>query len=132
MTFAIGMFAFSLLGLSTLFTVKHLEVRRGAVYAPLMRRRLDRFAKMIKAILRLLSARAQELPYDFAIFLRMVVHLGAVVFARGARAAERGAHKVADRVSHKYRFERTESRSEFLKTVNAHKQALDPAKGRIQ
>lgn len=131
--FAVGMFGFSFFGLALLFTVKHIELRRGARFAPEFRIRLDRFAKMMKAIIRLLAARAQELPHDFALFLHMVVHLGAVVFARGARAAEQGAHKVADRVSHKYRFEKSESRSEFLRSVSAHKQTLDPgARGRIQ
>lgn len=127
-TFAVGGLAASIVGLCALFTLKYVEVRRGAVFMPRMRMRGDRWARMMKAIIRFFAARIEQLPQDFVVFLRMLVHIGAIVFARGARAAERAAHQVADRVSYKYRYERGESQSAFLKSVSDHKNGLETRK----
>ena len=119
-----GLFA-SLAGLAVLFGVKYVEVRRQVMYAPRMRMRADQWARVMKAVLRFLVMRIEQLPQDFVVFLRLLVHIGAIVFARAARAAERGAHNVADRVSHKHQFERGESQSAFLKSVSDHKNGLE-------
>ena len=123
--FTFVVFFISLLGLCALFSLKLLEEKRGVAYVPEFRARMDRFAKILKAVLRLLAARLQELPHDLGVFLRMLVHFAAVICARGARAAEQAAHQVADRVSHKHRFERGETRSNFLRTVSEHKNVLN-------
>ena len=131
-TLAVGGLAASIVGLCALFALKYIELRRGAVFMPRARLQADRWARVMKAIMRFFAARIEQLPQDFILFLRMLIHIGAIIFARGARAAEYGAHKVADRVSYKHRFERGESQSAFLKSVSDHKNSLDPAKTRIR
>jgi len=118
-------FIISFVGLCALFTFKYVEMSRGTIYVPHAQAYADRWARMIKAIMRLLVVRVERLPQDFVVLLHVLVHVGAVVFARGARAAEQGAHKLADRVSHKHRFEKGKSRSEFLKRVSEHKSELE-------
>lgn len=128
-TFAVGGLAASIIGLCALFTLKYVESRRGIVCMPRLRMHADAWARIMKAVMHFFSARIEQLPRDFVIFLRMLVHIGAIIFARGARGAEHAAHKVADRVSYKHRFERGESQSAFLKSVSEHKRTLDSVKG---
>jgi len=118
-------FTLSFVGLVALFAIKYVEFSKRVIYLPQMRAKADGWAIILKALLHICMARLEQLPQDFVVFLRMVVHVGAIVFARGARSAERGAHKIADRVSHKHHFERGETHSEFLKSVSAHKSALE-------
>ncbi len=127
-TAAITGFITSLAGLVILFSIKYIELSRHRVFAPRLRARADRFARMAKAVLRLLLLRIEQMPYDALVIMRVGVHAGAVLFARAARAAEHGAHSIADRVSHKHRFERSESQSAFLKSVSEHKQSLESKK----
>lgn len=122
---AVAGFAFSFIGLCALFALKYVEMQKSVVYFPEWRMEADRRARMAKATMRYLAMRLEQLPHDFILFLRMAVHVGAMLFARGARAAEQAAHQVADRVSHKHHFERGETHSEFLKSVSAHKQGLE-------
>ncbi len=122
---AVTGFILSLAGLIALFSLKYMEFSKRRIYGPELRAKADSWALLLKALLYASMDRLEQLPHDFVVFLRMVVHVGAIIFARGARAAEKGAHQIADRVSHKHHFERTESRSEFLKSVSAHKNALE-------
>mgnify|MGYP001604268908 CR=1 FL=1 len=122
---AVTGFVLSLVGLIALFALKYVEFSNRVIYVAQLRVRADSLALYLKALLYALMDRLEQLPHDFLVFLRMVVHVGAIIFARGARAAERGAHKIADRVSHKHHFERGESQSAFLKSVSAHKNALE-------
>ncbi len=124
MYLAIGALSFSLIGLVGLFSIKHIELRLGMIFAPVWRAKADRFARMVKAIMRFALARAEQLPNDGLVIARALVRIGAVFFARGARAAELAAHTLADRVSHKHHFERGETKSSFLKSVTEHKNAL--------
>mgnify|MGYP001609020440 CR=1 FL=1 len=122
--FAIGALAFSLIGLISLFSIKHIELRRGTTFAPALRAKADMFARIVKAIMRFALARAEQLPNDGLVIARALVRIGAVFFARGARAAELAAHTLADRVSHKHHFERGETKSTFLRSVSEHKSNL--------
>ena len=56
--------------------------------------------------------------------MRIILHTTMVAFANIAGATERGAHRVADFVSHRHRFERKETNSDFLKKVSARKEEL--------
>ncbi|MBI4068305.1 hypothetical protein HY413_02765 [Candidatus Kaiserbacteria bacterium] len=123
-SFAIIGFFISFAGLIALFSLKYVEFSKCRIYGSELRAKADSSALLLKALLHASMDRLEQLPHDFVVFLRMVVHVGAIIFAHGARAAERGAHKIADRVSHKHHFERTESRSEFLKSVSAHRTQL--------
>ena len=125
-TFAIGSLSFSLAGLIALFCLKYVELRIGVVYAPKFRMRADRLARMTRVFLYFALEHIERLPHDALTLLRVVAHYGAVLFARGARAAEYGAYRLADRVSHKHHFERGETKSTFLRSVSEHKSALAP------
>lgn len=114
----------SLVGLVTLFSLKYAEMNRGTLFASEFRVRADTITRMTKATVRFGLARIRELPYEALHISRFLIHIGAVIFARGARAAEAGAHKLADRVSHKHHFERSETKSSFLRSVSAHKDGL--------
>lgn len=118
---AITVLGVSLVGLVTLFSLKYAEMNRDTLFASEFRVRADTIARMTKAMVHLGLVRIRELPHEALHLSRFLIHIGAVIFARGARAAEDGAHKLADRVSHKHRFERGETKSLFLKSVSEHK-----------
>jgi hypothetical protein len=118
-------FVVSLVILGGLFALKYVELERGVVYVPNIRIRADTHARTLKTLCLLALSHAEKLPHDAMVFIRFSIHIGAMLIARLARAAETGAHRLADRVSHKHQFERGESRSEFLKSVREHKQNLE-------
>ena len=124
-TFAFIGFAASLLILGGLFTLKYIETQKGVLYIPHLRTQTDRYALTVKAVCLATLARIEKLPQEVLALIRFFVHMAALLFARLARAAEVGAHQLADRVSHKHQFKRGESRSEFLKSVREHKQNLE-------
>jgi len=115
----------SILGLAALFALKWWELSRGVEYLTSYRRNADINALKLKSKLFLIGEWVQDVPNKSVLILRVLVHAGAVGFAQAARGAEAQAHHVADLVSHRHRFERRETKSEFLKEVSDHKNGLD-------
>ena len=114
-------FALSFLGIAGLFTLKYWELKRGMRFASRLRIGLDARAVRLKELMVAARVDMSKLP-PFGIKLaRYVLHRSALAFASLARTAERQAHKLADLVSYKHRFEVRETRSEFLKKVAEHK-----------
>ncbi len=118
-------FGTSLSGLVALFMLKAWEDRRGVTIVPGVRNALDVYALEARAFLVSFDEWIAHLPSRSVLYARFFVHVTAMSFARVARAAERGAHRIADRVSLKHRFERRETQSDFLKKVSEHKSGLD-------
>lgn len=119
------LFGISMGGLVALFSLKAWEDARGAVFFPQVRSILDTYALTMRAFVISLDDGIAHLPTYSALYARFFVHMAAVSFARVARAAERSAHRIADRVSLKHRFERRETQSDFLKKVSEHKNGLE-------
>lgn len=121
---AVLIFFASLLGLAGLFTLKAIEAKRGAVYAPRLRASADKAALSLKR--RLFDVRffVARIPPAFLALSRFALRELALAAARFARGAEKRFYAIADFVSHKRNFERRESRSEFLKQVSEHKNGL--------
>src|SRR3990167_2351618 len=97
----IGFFV-SLLAICFLFALKVREIETGRRFAPTFRAVADR-----KKILPLLVHWGHR-----------VAHLVALKFARIARAASLHSHAFADFVSQRRNFERSETRSEFLRRMS--------------
>jgi len=119
--FATILFLLSLLGVVALFALKHWEARAGRVLAPSVERYLDMRALQGKELLIALQADLEKLPPELVHFARVGIRIVALETARFARFLEAQAHRLADLVSHKHRFERRAPRSEFLKKVIEHK-----------
>ncbi len=118
MTAAIGGFFFSLVGLVAFFALKRVELRRGVVFFPAWRTRADHEAMRLKGFGAVLWADMAKIPPIAARTARAAAHEAALGLAALARLSERGAHRLADLVSHKRGFERRETRSEFLRQVS--------------
>lgn len=121
MVFATIIFVGSLIGIVALFGLKHWEMRREKLLVPAMRSELDRRAVQLKELMAAARVDLEKLPPIVMRLSRFAIHEAALGFAAMAHFAEREAHRVADLVSHKHRFERRETRSEFLKKVAEHK-----------
>ena len=121
MTFAAVLFAVSLLSIALLLLFKHWEMRQGRVLIPSIRARLDARALLLKTLLFAARVDLEKLPPEAARLSRIAIHEAALGFAATARFAERQAHRLADLVSYKHRFEKRDTRSEFLKKVAEHK-----------
>lgn len=127
MIIALSFFAASFIGICILFTLVALEARRGRRYAGAVRTRLDSSAVRLKtALVHSRSEVARILPL-LAVITRWCVHEAALGAASLARVVEREAHRIADLVSHKYRFERRESTNQFLHQVSESKNGNDSA-----
>lgn len=107
--------------LIVLFSLKRAEVARGRRFGEAFRTRADERALRIKAALENGEAYLAEMPYFFSALSRYFVHVGALSFAKIARASAQRAHHLADLVSHKRGFERRETKSQFLKDVSEYK-----------
>lgn len=114
---AIGVFSFSFFLLSVLILLKRIESVRGKRYFEPVRVRADHGARQLKRYLEVLEIIAENTPFFVFAVLRYGIHVGALGFARAARRAAREAHRLADVVSHKHRFERRETTSDYLKQV---------------
>lgn len=114
-------FFVSLVGIASLFGMKSWEQARERTIAPAWRVRADARALEFKAWLGRARGEIQKLPPLLLYLSRVAVHEVALGIAASARFLERQAHRLADMVSHKHRFERRESRSEFLKQITEHK-----------
>lgn len=119
--FAGILFMGSLIGVAFLFALKEYELRRGVVVCAGVRQRADARALRLKELA--IAART-DLSHSWPIAVRVfrwLVHEAALASAALARRLERQAYKLADLVSHKRRYERRETRSEFLKKVAEHR-----------
>ena len=120
MELAMTLFFISLVGILVLFYVKHLEVARARAISPNLREKADEYALDLKAVL---SRSRFEVAKILPLMVRILLHFareGALGLAALARLGERKAYDLADLVSHKHRFERRETKSEFLKQVAEH------------
>jgi len=111
----------AIVGIAALILLKWWETTSGKILLPATRMRADETALSVKARLMRFARSAKRFPAISILVMRYFIHLGAKAFARFARKAETGAHKLADRVSHKHRFQRRESNSQFLKEVAEHR-----------
>lgn len=121
MWFAIALFGISLVLIVALFALRWWELKQQRVLAPALRDRADERARELKDALLHSNRILSRIPPLAAILSRYVVHEMALALAALARFSERQAHALADMVSHKHRFERRETQSEFLKQVSGHK-----------
>lgn len=117
MTLAIASFAVSFVGIAGLFALKYREENAGRVYLPSLRDSADEKAVAFKGWLARRGKDLELLPPFAAMLARRGVHELALSFAAIARMGETQAHRLADLVSHKHRFERRAPRSEFLMRV---------------
>lgn len=120
MAFAVAVFIASLLGIVAIFGLKHWEEKKQVVVAPAIRTRADVHAREFKKLLGQSRVELMKLPPILLYISRVLVHMAALKAAASARYLERQAHRLADVVSHKHRFERRAPRSEFLKQMSEH------------
>lgn len=123
---AMIVFFVSLILIIALFTLKKIELRHDARFAENARARADIGALYVKSLLETSEGYIERIPFFIGALVRYGVHVGALSFARLARGLEREAHRVADLVSHKHRFERRETKSKYLKEVSSYKSSSDP------
>ena len=121
MTVAIITFFFSLVSIIALFALKQWEIRRARIFLPALRERADVRALQLKELLDAARLDISKLPPQALHLSRIGIHQLALGFAAFARRTERYAHQLADLVSYKHRFEKRDTRSEFLKKVAEHK-----------
>lgn len=118
---AAAVFFFSVALVAGLFWLKYWEVRYERVLWGEWRDRADSRAVALKERLQHAARGLSHLAPFAAYLFRFLVHEAAMAFAAIARFAESQAHRLADLVSHKHRFERRETQSDFLKQVSEHK-----------
>ncbi len=121
MMLAAIIFFFSCLSIVALFAFKYWELRRERVVLPALRQRADVRALQIKELLDAARLDISKIPPTVVRLSRIGIHQFALGFAAFARRAEGSAHRIADLVSYKHRFEKRDTRSEFLKKVAEHK-----------
>lgn len=114
-------FVLSALGIVALFAVKRWELKNDRVLAPAWRERVDAQALEAKNLLSHGGSSLGKLPPLMLVIGRYFVHEAALSAASLASFLEKQAHKLADMVSHKHRFERRETQSDFLRKVSDHK-----------
>src|SRR3989344_3365227 len=129
MTMAMTAFFIALAGLVGLFALKHHESVRGRMVLPGTRRKADEYALEAKAFILVLLREIGKLPPLLLVLAQLGIRQSAITFARFAHWLARRAHALADVASHKHRFERRETNSEFLKQVTEH--SMKPANGRV-
>src|SRR4051812_14982906 len=105
----------SILGLAALFYVKHWEEKNARVFAPALRLAADGQALQFKAFLITCEREFRKIGPTSLRIGRAMLHDLALSLAALSRASERQAHRLADIVSHKHRFERRETKNDFLK-----------------
>lgn len=114
-------FFLALLGIVALFAVKYWETRTDKQLAPITREKADERALEFKDFLARSRVELAKLPPTLVYISRFAVHEAALGAAALARMLEHQSHRLADLVSHKHRFERRETNSEFLKQVSDYK-----------
>ncbi len=121
MVFAATVFFISFLSIVSLFALKYWELRNERVIAPILRAKFDARALHLKDLLAAARVDLAKIPPLTLRLTRILIHEAALGLAVLARITERQLHRLADLVSHKHRFEKRETRSEFLKKVSEHK-----------
>src|SRR3989338_5934595 len=121
MTLAFIVFFFSFFAIAFLFALKSWEIRSGRVVFAAWRKKADVRALQLKELLEAARLDISKLPPEAVRLSRTLIHQLALGFAAFARGAEGHAHQVADLVSYKHHFEKSDTRSEFLKKVAEHK-----------
>jgi len=117
-------FSASLLGLIFLFALKFWEEYDRFRFLPKLRLKADEKALILKKVLLYVGDVVKDSPRYSLLLLGVIAHTAVVAFANIAGAAERGANYVADFVSHRHRFERRDTKSDFLKKVSERKEEL--------
>jgi hypothetical protein len=112
-SFYIALFFASLAGLVMLFSLKYVEVASGRIFMPNVRQALDAHA-----------SRVRRGCMKLILFGYWILHILAVLVALSARSVERQAHRSADFISHRRKYERRETQSSFLKEVSSHKDSI--------
>lgn len=113
-------FFISLLGIVGLFALKIWEERHSRVLVPELRDLADEKAIRLKAQMIEMRAQIARLPPEAMHITRLLIHVLALRAAALARKAESAAHRLADMVSHKRGFERTDTKSQFLKKIRSY------------
>jgi len=121
MSIALSLFSVSLVAMIGLFFLKMWEAKRGAEILPRARRALDIGALWCKARLTHLEEVFSRIPPRMVILMRFLLAASMRGFAGGAHRVAEMAHRLADFVSHKHRFERRETRSELLKRLHENR-----------
>lgn len=113
------LFSVSFLGIVALFMLKAWEVRRdGARVMETWRTQADGFALCCKRVLVRWDHFFSRLPLIVTALTRIGIARVAVSFSRLASTAAEHADRLADLVSYKHRFERRETKSDFLKRMS--------------
>lgn len=119
MTFAaMVVFGVSIALILVLFALKRVEMGREQRFGEGLRARADVGALRVKSVLAMGESYLADMPFFLGALSRYFVHVGALSFARLARASAKRAHQLADFVSHKRGFERRETKSQFLRDVS--------------
>ena len=122
MTFIpIVVFSFALVAIITLFVLKRRELAAEGEGVSAWRQSLDLRAAQLKDLIRAAERDLQRVPPELSNVIRVLIRIGALGAARGARFFEVQSQRLADLVSHKHRFERRAPRSEFLNKIAEHK-----------
>ena len=108
----------SIVGLAALFYIKHWEEKNARIFVPALRLAADGQALELKALLMSLRSEFRKIGPTSIRIGRVLLHDLALSLAALSRASERQAHRLADLVSHKHRFERRETKNDFLKQVS--------------
>ncbi len=117
--------AISILGIVLLFLIKSWEEKHGRILAPALKFSADKKAIEFKQVLLMTQVQIGKLGPTSMRVARIILHDLALSLASLSRASERQAHRLADLVSHKHRFERRESKNRFLKQVSNFKSSKD-------
>lgn len=112
----------ALAGLVLLFILRIVEERRGARFAAQLRRRLDWYARVLKALIWYAAGILERLPVVTGYAVRAIAAGVVRRFAHATESVSQAAHAAADMVSYKHRYERMETRSTFLKQVSGSEQ----------
>ncbi len=121
MLLAFIVFFVSLSGIVLLLALKYAEVSTRRIIFARLRERADVRALQLKELLDAARLDLSKIPPEAVRLSRIGIHQLALGFAAFARKAEGYAHRLADIVSYKHRFEKRDTRSEFLKKVAEHK-----------
>jgi hypothetical protein len=111
-------FILSLVGIALLFALKYREESAGRILMPEAIREVgDERALAFKDFLAQCRTEASQWAPRLARASRLAMHDAALGVAAFARYLESQSHRLADRISHKHRFERRETSNDFLKQV---------------
>ena len=124
-------FGISLALIIILFTLKRVEVRRGARFGEGVRANVDLGALVVKSWIETSESYLEKTPWFIGALIRYGIHIGALAFARFARKSAKAAHGLADLVSHKHGFQRRETKSSFLREVSEVKNGKNGDKGGV-